>query len=36
MLDNMLVAHGRKPYEGTRKILVGMSEPSPPDFGAVE
>jgi alpha-ketoglutarate-dependent taurine dioxygenase len=26
MLDNMLVAHGRKPYTGPRKILVGMSE----------
>ena len=27
MLDNMLVAHGRAPFEGERKILVGMSEP---------
>jgi alpha-ketoglutarate-dependent taurine dioxygenase len=27
MLDNMLVAHGRKPYQGTRKILVAMGEP---------
>lgn len=27
MLDNMLVAHGRKPYEGDRKILVAMSNP---------
>jgi alpha-ketoglutarate-dependent taurine dioxygenase len=26
MLDNMLVAHGRSPYQGARKILVGMSE----------
>ena len=26
MLDNMLVAHGRAPYVGPRKILVGMSE----------
>lgn len=26
MLDNMLVAHGRRPYTGPRKILVGMSE----------
>lgn len=26
MLDNMLVAHGRKPYIGTRRILVGMGE----------
>ena len=27
MLDNMLVAHGRAPYAGSRKILVGMAEP---------
>lgn len=27
LLDNMLVAHGRAPYSGERKILVGMSEP---------
>jgi alpha-ketoglutarate-dependent taurine dioxygenase len=27
MLDNMLVAHGRRPYRGPRKILVGMTEP---------
>jgi alpha-ketoglutarate-dependent taurine dioxygenase len=27
LLDNMLVAHGRAPYSGTRKILVGMAEP---------
>lgn len=27
LLDNMLVAHGRAPYSGARKILVGMSEP---------
>ena len=26
MLDDMLVAHGRSPYQGARKILVGMSE----------
>ncbi|MCU0533544.1 MAG: TauD/TfdA family dioxygenase [Hydrococcus sp. Prado102] len=25
MLDNMLVAHGRKPFVGTRKVLVGMA-----------
>jgi alpha-ketoglutarate-dependent taurine dioxygenase len=31
MLDNMLVAHGRNPYVGPRKILVAMAEPfSPP------
>lgn len=27
MLDNMLCAHGRKPYAGLRKLLVGMGEP---------
>jgi alpha-ketoglutarate-dependent taurine dioxygenase len=26
MLDNMLAAHGRAPYEGPRKIVVGMAE----------
>ena len=27
MLDNMLVAHGRAPYEGPRRVVVGMSDP---------
>ncbi len=27
MLDNMLAAHGRAPFSGPRKILVGMTEP---------
>lgn len=27
MLDNMMVAHGRAPYAGERKVLVGMAEP---------
>ena len=27
MLDNMLVAHGRAPFRGERKVLVGMAEP---------
>jgi hypothetical protein len=27
MLDNMLAAHGRSPYSGARKILVGMAVP---------
>jgi len=27
MLDNMLVAHGRKPFAGPRKILVAMGNP---------
>lgn len=27
MLDNMLAAHGRAPFEGPRKVVVGMAEP---------
>lgn len=27
MLDNMLVAHGRRPYAGARRILAAMGEP---------
>ncbi|MBD2245039.1 TauD/TfdA family dioxygenase [Nostoc sp. FACHB-888] len=27
LLDNMLAAHGRKPFIGARKVLVGMAEP---------
>jgi hypothetical protein len=26
-LDNMLMAHGRNPFTGSRKILVGMGNP---------
>ena len=26
MLDNMLAAHGRAPFVGTRKVLVGMTD----------
>lgn len=29
MLDNMLVAHSRTPYTGTREIFVAMAEPYP-------
>jgi alpha-ketoglutarate-dependent taurine dioxygenase len=28
MLDNMLTAHGRMPYTGARKVVVGMAEAS--------
>ena len=28
LVDNMLVAHGRRPFTGPRKILVTMAEPS--------
>lgn len=27
MVDNMLVAHGREPFEGDRKVVTAMSEP---------
>lgn len=27
MLDNMLTAHGRTPFKGARKVVVGMSQP---------
>lgn len=27
LLDNMLCAHGRTPYSGPRKVVVGMAEP---------
>jgi alpha-ketoglutarate-dependent taurine dioxygenase len=27
MLDNMLAAHGRRPFSGARKVLVGMTDP---------
>lgn len=29
LLDNMLTAHGRKPFKGDRKVVVGMAEPYP-------
>ncbi len=28
LLDNMLTAHGRAPFSGPRKVLVGMAEPA--------
>ncbi|NQY65292.1 MAG: TauD/TfdA family dioxygenase [Alteromonadaceae bacterium] len=27
LLDNMLFSHARQPFEGTRKVLVGMAQP---------
>jgi alpha-ketoglutarate-dependent taurine dioxygenase len=27
MIDNMLAAHGREPYTGERRVVVGMAEP---------
>jgi alpha-ketoglutarate-dependent taurine dioxygenase len=32
LLDNMLTAHGRKPFAGKRKVVVGMAEPNQPTF----
>ncbi|ORA24206.1 hypothetical protein BST12_05315 [Mycobacterium angelicum] len=29
-VDNMLVAHGRRPFTGDRRVLVGMADPVPP------
>jgi alpha-ketoglutarate-dependent taurine dioxygenase len=29
MLDNMAVAHGRRPYRGERQVLVAMADPYP-------
>jgi alpha-ketoglutarate-dependent taurine dioxygenase len=34
LLDNMLVAHGRRPFEGSRRIVVGMAEPHGTDMEA--
>ena len=31
MLDNMMVAHGRSPFKGPRRILVGLADPFCPD-----
>jgi alpha-ketoglutarate-dependent taurine dioxygenase len=28
MVDNLLTAHGRQPFEGPRRIWTGMAEPS--------
>ncbi|MBE9068368.1 TauD/TfdA family dioxygenase [Leptolyngbya cf. ectocarpi LEGE 11479] len=36
LLDNMLAAHGRTPYGGPRKVLVGMAQPYPNVTAATE
>jgi alpha-ketoglutarate-dependent taurine dioxygenase len=33
MLDNMLMSHGRAPFEGKRRVLVAMAEPWLPPAG---
>ncbi|MBC1235681.1 non-ribosomal peptide synthetase [Nostoc sp. 2RC] len=35
MLDNMLTAHARNPYSGSRKILTAMGEPLQHDFSII-
>jgi alpha-ketoglutarate-dependent taurine dioxygenase len=30
MVDNMMIAHGRRPFTGDRKVVVGMAEAWPP------
>jgi hypothetical protein len=30
LLDNMQVAHGRRPYRGVREVLTALLDPSPP------
>ena len=35
MLDNMLTAHGRRPFVGQRKVVVGMAEPSGNRIGSI-
>jgi alpha-ketoglutarate-dependent taurine dioxygenase len=27
LLDNMLMAHGRTPFAGSRKVVAGMAQP---------
>jgi len=36
LLDNMLVAHGRSPFSGPRKIVVGMAEPHSEELSKME
>lgn len=33
LIDNMLIAHGREPFEGDRKVLAAMGAPSSGYFG---
>jgi hypothetical protein len=33
MLDNVLVSHGRRPFSGSRRVVVGMAEPSGAEGG---
>jgi alpha-ketoglutarate-dependent taurine dioxygenase len=33
LVDNMLVSHGRRPYRGSRKIVVAMAQPCGSDAG---
>jgi hypothetical protein len=29
LLDNLLAAHGRQPFEGPREVVVAMADPRP-------
>ncbi len=33
LLDNMLVAHGRRPFRGERKVVAALLDPSAPPIG---
>jgi len=35
LLDNMLAAHGRNPFTGSRKVVVGMAEPNSESVGTL-
>ena len=36
MLDNMLVAHGREPFIGPRKVVVAMADPYQSTYHSAE
>ncbi len=36
LLDNMLVAHGRNPFQGQRKVLVAMGDPARPSKAGIQ
>ena len=35
LLDNMLAAHGRRPFTGPRRVLAGMADPYPSSLGSL-
>ncbi|GAA2220108.1 TauD/TfdA family dioxygenase [Nonomuraea monospora] len=36
LIDNVLMSHGRRPYDGPRKVLVAMTDPNPDPDGDAE